>query len=418
MSVNKNKKISWTQLTNRTPSRESLRRIKSSLHSESTQKLEETIEKKIQSLPITLQTDRNMRDSAYLDGTISSWGDVMEQFNQYLDDKEDLTHILRNKSNGEKIYIQNNHRFEKSYEKKHMAKSYAIERKSKEHYENPKTVMITLSASIYQDNGNILPPVDHLDSIVDPDVGSWGTVKTAISRILKDFDYEYMRILEPHTPDKGEYTTAGYAHQHIGLIVDDPNDQLDRDMFKPAIDSHIKNCDTAGREAHKITDDKYSSVSIFEEDPNKDGSLGSYLTAYLGKKLDSKPQEAESYYKRFMSLLWVSNRRRMSFSNGANEWVKEDYEEKFEEDEEDQKEKPECLKTTKEKEQEIKDKAGINDFEYYGIGFKQDNGDIEEHEVEAKQSGSYTSTLRDHIGDSQDWQDRDIDISHYWTNPP
>lgn len=361
---------SWIYCTNRTPSREDLN--PENLDTDMPVELE--IENRLGEVPITLNKDRSMREESFSSrGEILNWNDIVHCWEKYIENKEDTAHILENMDNSDKIYIPSTHRFSEEYQDKQMAKFYSIENKALENYgkEGLTTVMLTLSASPY-DNGQILPFTDHLDSIMDPDLGSWQAVKTAISRVLSDYDYNYMRILEPHTPDEGDYATSGYAHQHVALMVNDPENELEDQDFKPVMDAHIRNCKTAGSEAHRH-DSKAVSVNPYDEE---EGNIGSYLTAYMGEYVQEDPRESERWFKRFLSGLWASNRRRVGFSNEANQWAREDYKEKYKE-------------SLREGENQT---AEEKQYEYYGIEKTKDNGETEEIEVKNGNSGSYMTS--------------------------
>jgi len=286
---------------------------------------------------------------------ILSWSDLVDQFDQYISDKEDLSHVLEN-NEGERLYIEDSHRFDPDYQQDQMGKMYAIERQAKEKYgeEDLKTVMLTFSASPFRD-GSLLPPVDHLDSLLD----SWDTLRRSLYRVLDNYEFEYMRILEPHTPES-RYETSGYAHMHMGIVVKDENDTLEASNFKSLLDKHVSNCKTAGSEAHTVN----NSVSVIDYEDDKEGGIGGYLTSYMGEKIQEDPREADRWFKRFLAMLWVSNRRRVNLSQGANEWVKEDRDIDDQEDDE------------------------SKEWEYIGV---QKDGEL--IECSGGGSGSYLSTL-------------------------
>lgn len=362
--------LSWTYLTNETPTKQHLNRIKSD---SDLPDLDPVFEQQMKRIGMVRNTERKCREETFFETNVRSWGDAVNQLKRYIDDKEGLNHVLENKDSGEKIYIENNHRFEESYKKKQMAKFYSIESKALENYgkENLKTVMITLSASPLLEDGRFKAPIDHLDSIMDRDRGSWNAVKSAMSRVLSDYDYEYMRILEPHTNDKGKYWTSGYAHMHLGILVNDPKDEIEDKDFEKVMSAHIDNCETAGRSAHKVKSD---SVSVTKYDEDEEGGVGAYLTSYMGDTIEGEFEEQDEYFKRFLATLWLSNRRRVGFSQGAQKWAKEDYKEKYEKEEND----------------EVEPKT----YEYWGIAKPDEEGELEEYEVNNQgHSGSYLEKM-------------------------
>jgi hypothetical protein len=387
MSVNpQNSAVTWTYLNNETVQYNHLKQLKNQNKNLDTDLI---LESKLKQIGMTRNPNRKCRKETFIGNELSSWGDAVQFLESYIQDKRGLEHILQNKENGDKIYIENSHRFEESYKKKQMGKFYSIESKAKEYYgeENLKTVMVTLSASPYMEDGRLRSPIDHLDSIMDRDKGSWNAVKSAMDRVLRDYEYEYMRILEPHTP-KGDYGSSGYAHKHLGIIINDPNDELEAQDFKPLLNSHINNCKTAGDKAHTVN----NSVSCVSYDEDEEGGIGAYLTAYMGEMMDGEFENQDEYFKRFLATLWLSNRRRVGFSKGANQWAKEDFEEEYGKEENDDTE--------------------TTEWEYWGIAQEDEDGNVEETEVDGGHTGSYLETMpeRGYLNE--------IQITNIHNNPP
>lgn len=356
---------SWNYLTNHTHKVEHLKTANIE-----TQDItpEQDIENKLGQVPITLNPNRKMRKESFTQrGDIMSWNDIVHAFDRYIEDKEGTSHILKNLNSGEKLYIPDSHRFTEEYQDKQMAKFYSIENKALENYgsQGLTTVMLTLSASPIDDSGQIMPFTDHLDSIMDSNRGSWRAVRSALDRVLEDYEWNYMRILEPHTPDSGSYYTSGYAHQHVALMINDPSDSLKPEDFSSVMDAHIRNCKTAGKEAHKPE----NSVSVTPYSEDEGGNIGGYLSAYMGEEIQEDARDSERWFKRFLAGIWASNRRRVGFSNEANEWAREDYKEKYK-------------KSLRE------DENQGSEYHYFGI----EDSDGEEIEVESGNSGSYMTS--------------------------
>ena len=91
--------------------------------------------------------------------------------------------------------------------------------------------MLTFTASSTDDSGNPLPPVDHLDGLLE----SWDAIRRSLDRVLDENRYERLAILEPHK--------SGYIHIHMAVFVDGKVTSTD---FEPVIESHVNNCDLAG----------------------------------------------------------------------------------------------------------------------------------------------------------------------------
>ena len=256
----------------------------------------------------------------------------VHRFLEYVDNKRGCAAILEdmNSPDERRLRIEQSHRFEQGYMNAQMGKFYGLEREAINRWgaDGLTLVMLTFSASMFDEDGFLIPPVDHLDSIMDAREGSWRAVRTALGRAVGGLEWEYARILEPHTPE-GTYASSGYCHVHVGLFVKDPEHTLSESDFAGVLSSHVNNCETASSAAHTLA----KSVSLSRYDPDQEGGLGAYLTAYLGEQLETRVEDAPDWMLRYMAVLWASGRRRVSFSNGAQEWISEDYESRKSEEE-------------------------------------------------------------------------------------
>jgi hypothetical protein len=212
--------------------------------------------------------------------------------------------------------------------KEQYAKIKALEAEASEKWENVYCSMITLTNSSNW-NGKYAPPIDFLNELLN----SWDKARSQIHRIFDSNDeYVYLRILEPHE--------SGYPHQHIAILTD--KEIAPRD-FQGLVNSHVKNCGHATKDAHKVISEKeqlkrkkrasergnspdLGCVSVEKQDDEKAG-IGAYVGAYLGKQLaEDDILEADWNEKLFYSLMWLTGKRRFNPSNSANRMIKEHWE--------------------------------------------------------------------------------------------
>jgi hypothetical protein len=293
---------------------------------------------------LTTETDTKIRE----EGTISKngiiepqfWRDGVREWEDYIRESRDTKIILENEDS-ERIARSSNSRFEREYMKEQYAKIKALESEVSEKWEDVYCSMITLTNSSNW-NGKYAPPIDFLNELLS----SWDKARSQIHRIFDSNDeYVYLRILEPHE--------SGYPHQHIAILTD--KEIAPRD-FQGLVNSHVKNCEHATKDAHKVISKKeqikrkkrasergnspdLGCVSVEKQDDEKAG-IGAYVGAYLGKQLNEDDiLEADWNEKLFYSLMWLTGKRRFNPSNSANRMIKEHWEDDESVDENENKDK-------------------------------------------------------------------------------
>jgi hypothetical protein len=250
-------------------------------------------------------------------------GTAVERFTEWAEDS--VSPVL---SDGENmVAVGDPHRFAPRYRKRQYARLQALSRNISEEYGALlHTAMITLSAS-NEPYGEVVPIVDHLDELLS----SWESVRRELSRQLEGYDWEYIGILEPHK--------SGYAHIHIGVFV---RGVVDESTFRPVVDRHLSNCEYAGSKAHE------DSITVHRSgvDRKHDASdLGAYLAAYMGEsfvedegegldKLEFEASPVPPHVLRFWTAIWATGTQQFRPSNGAQEYMKGDYEKDDEDEEE------------------------------------------------------------------------------------
>jgi hypothetical protein len=139
-------------------------------------------------------------------------------------------------------------------------------------------------------------------------------VTTALDRALDGHRYERLAILEPHK--------SGYIHIHLAVFVDG---LVTRDDLAPVIETHLRHCDLAERDAHRVEDDSTISVRhagrdrADEADEHLD-ELACYLAEYLGCYGDDPAEQPENV-QAADALLWATSRQRWRPSNGAQSYM-------------------------------------------------------------------------------------------------
>lgn len=264
------------------------------------------------------------------------WMSGVSEWEEYIRDSRDTEIVLENQA-GERISRSSTSRFERDYMEEQYAKIKAIEREVSERWEDVFCGMITLTNSSNW-NGKYAPPVDFLNELL----GSWDKARSQIHRIFDSNDeYVYMRILEPHK--------SGYPHQHLAILS---NKEVEPSDFEGIVNSHVKNCGHAGKDAHEVVSKEEQKkrkirakergvkpdlgcVSVEKQDDEKAG-IGAYVGAYLGKQLneDTDVLDADWNEKLFYTLMWLTGKRRFNLSNSANKMVKSHWEESEDQDQE------------------------------------------------------------------------------------
>jgi Putative rep protein (DUF1424). len=229
------------------------------------------------------------------------WGEGIDRFDAWYDEGRNTKIVVENEYE-ERTAFRTPNRFTPDYREMLYAKAQSLERGLRDRWGKLlHTAMLTLSASSTDENGNARPPVEHLEDLLS----SWEAVRRALSRVLDEREWEYLAILEPHK--------SGYTHVHIGVFVKGP---VVAEQFQSVMDAHVRNCDGAGVDAHRIhpdDPDDDGAVSVRESShpsrANGVENLGAYLAAYMAGEYGAEATEMPEYVRAFYTVMWATGRQ-------------------------------------------------------------------------------------------------------------
>ena len=223
---------------------------------------------------------------------------VLNEWRAWMD-RYESAHIEFDSPEGETVRRRLENSYQQEYADRYYARTKDFERGVNRRWNGVTPVMLTLTASTENANGNPRCPADHMREIA----AGWDTARKQLDQALSGLKWEYVRIWEPHE--------SGYGHLHVGIFVEGGGD-LEAERFRPVMRSYVKNVKAAGSEAHSPS----NAVSVNGDVEN----LGSYLTEYLGQygePLQERPLSEQVFY----ATTWATNTRRLDFSNGAQEII-------------------------------------------------------------------------------------------------
>lgn len=257
-----------------------------------------------------------------------SWSSVLNSFLKWYNGYRHA-HLKFKSPDGETVRAQMPNSHQPRYGDKYYARLKALERQMVARYDNLTVCMLTFTGSTRNGNGGWRCPADHLRDVVNswrPDEGRGAY--HALRDVLDGYEWEYALVTEKHK--------SGYGHVHAAIFVDGDVEEAD---FRPVIDSHLKNCDIAHRDAHDYhhpeTEKRPISVRSVDttlnledldanaEDVEDVTNLGSYVGEYIGA-------HGEELFDRgidelaFRATAWATGTQMVRFSTGANEMIEAD----------------------------------------------------------------------------------------------
>jgi hypothetical protein len=254
---------------------------------------------------------------------------VLNEFADWYDGYRNA-HIEYEDPDGETVRTQLENSYQPGYAKRYYAKLKGLERSIKRQWGSVTTVMLTFSASHENAKGNLRCPADHMRDVAE----GWRYARKELygeDGVLGGYNWEYARVWEPH----GD----GYGHLHVAIFVEDPTGGIEASQFAPVMRKHVEKTSSAGWDAHCNDpcsehagegpdnwqsvgggcDDCHNPVSVNDNVEN----VGSYISEYLGafgEDITERPVSEQLFY----AVTWATNTRRLDFSNGAQELIKDD----------------------------------------------------------------------------------------------
>lgn len=248
-----------------------------------------------------------------------TWGKVRENWEKWFRsyDGKWIQFDRANKETGEvkKVKWPMTNSYQDDYLERYYARLKQLDRGLKLHWGpgNIQTMMLTFTAS-NRDGETLVEPADHINQIKR----AYRKARQVLNYNLEGVEWEYVAVVEPHK--------SGYAHIHLAVFAkkaDLGDGQLEQ-AGERALSSYVKNCRLAQNAAHKADGDE-AALSINDDVENISSYISEYLDIYWddqGSDLEDKPE----YLRRFYALCWVTKTRRIMFSQGANEIVREQHE--------------------------------------------------------------------------------------------
>lgn len=237
------------------------------------------------------------------------WYRVLAEWRDWYEGYENA-HIEFERDDGEVVRTELENSYQPGYGDRYYARLKGLEREIERRYENLTTVMLTFSASTLNANGNPRCPADHMREVAD----GWNTARKNLYNALDGYNWEYARVWEP-TSETGE-GPAGYGHMHVAIFVEADETEISRGAFASTMNSYVEATEAAGSEAHEVSG---NAVSVSHSVNN----LGSYISEYIGS-YGERATDREMHEQQFYAVTWATNTRRVEFSNGAQELIRDD----------------------------------------------------------------------------------------------
>jgi hypothetical protein len=217
-----------------------------------------------------------------------SWGDAVREFCQSHAKTEETTVNLEYGYPGGETFdtfqINAENRWMASYQERYYAQTEGWLREltggsrpsggeTAATFEEPKVALLTRSASSVPD-GDRMSPVDHAQALRDAWEPTYHTLRNRMRSLGLTLgeDWQYVRVLEPHTSKRGDGrgTNSAYAHEHTIVVVDGDVTAGD---FRPVVEKHVEECDPAGADAH-------GEEAIEIRDPDDLNDVAAYIADY------------------------------------------------------------------------------------------------------------------------------------------
>jgi hypothetical protein len=244
------------------------------------------------------------------DGRVKSrpWYRVVNLHSQWYEEYRQ-SHIEFENPDGETVRAPLRNSYQPEYGDKYYARLMDLKRGVERRWDDFSIVMLTLSASTLNANGQPRCPADHMREIAD----GWKVARKHLYDVLENRNWVYGRVWEPTSSDG--HGPAGYGHMHVAVFVED-GDGITGGEFRPFMESYVSNTPPAGWDAHRPDGDAVSVTHDLE-----DANAATYISEYIGQygeELVDRPMHERA----FLAVAWATGTRRVDFSNAAQEIIR------------------------------------------------------------------------------------------------
>lgn len=240
---------------------------------------------------------------------LSTIPEAIDAFEDYLRAKENSVLVLEDQDDGSKLVIPHNHRWRAQYRRMTYARLKAAERHVKERFgEVVPTTLGTLTAPHRDDKGDLRPFADVLDDLKS----AWDKARRVIRRYTEGKETEMLTVYEPHA--------SGYPHLHV-IVFGVALPSLGEKVTEYWTEKYVEG---ASKSAQNFSIRNGRSAQI--ESP------AGYVMKYLSKTLIRESEEYDDAvdsmptidgYRAFSALLWATETRQYSMTEGLSEAIKE-----------------------------------------------------------------------------------------------
>jgi hypothetical protein len=241
--------------------------------------------------------------------TLETVGEAVEAWEDYLDAKENQMLVMEEEESGDHLVVPHEHRWSADYRRRTYARLKATERHVTEKWgEQVPTTMLTLTAPHKDASGDYRAFTSVLSDIKE----GWDKARDVIGRETEGVDTEYLAVFEPHG--------TGYPHLHV-LVFGVARPSLGEKVANYWVERYVEG---ASRSAQDVTVKRGRSLQL--ESP------AAYLMKYLSKSLAREGGEATTDreglpsiagYRGFSALMWATEKRTYSMSEGLSAAVAE-----------------------------------------------------------------------------------------------
>jgi len=226
-----------------------------------------------------------------------TWDTAVARWHEWYAESIGMDMTFKN-ADGDTAKKQGINRFTPEKQEERYAKLNDLESNLREEWGDDLTTFLlgfTASNSPY---GDLISPIDHFEALTS----SRDAIRRELYRQLDGRDFEYVWMVDAHE--------SGYLHYHLAVFV---RGDVPKSIFEPVLRRHVDNCEFAEMEAHKPQE----TVTRRREITN----LSAYMMSYMTPDEISDPRTHPLEWQMLYAVLWLSNSRMWSSSQGAKRYM-------------------------------------------------------------------------------------------------